>query len=414
VKARIALVVPAFELGGGVPNVALFLKRIAERTGMFEVKVVSLATSARDPFSLRITRPRSWRRGAVAHEADWNGASFTHVGALASELEFQRFLPRRVLANTLADCDILQVVCGSPAWGNAVCGLGKPVSIQCATRVKLERRRRDSTAHGYSSWWRKNMTTVTDILERRALRTADAIQVENSLMYEYSLKINSLRQVDLRYAPPGVDTSTFCPGAGNACDPYVLCVARLDDPRKNIELLLKAFALVPESRDKLRLVVAGQDAPDKTFWMLASKLELAKRITFVSNPTVDALVNLYRGACVFVLPSDEEGFGMVVIEAMACGTPVVATRSGGPDGIITDGWDGYLVAVGAETELASRIAFLSRNEMLRREIGKRARATVVQRYSETVAGKPFINVWRNLVERDYVRCNPLRQDAQST
>ena len=84
-------------------------------------------------------------------------------------------------------------------------------------------------------------------MDDRALRSADAIQVENSWMYAYARKLNDGRDVDLRFAPPGVDARTFCPAERNLeDDSYVLCVGRLDDPRKNVELLLDAYARIPD------------------------------------------------------------------------------------------------------------------------------------------------------------------------
>src|SRR5437868_13309218 len=99
--------------------------------------------SSNDPQSLRLTAPRSWFRGATTTTGVWEGIPFVHVGAVACELEFQRFRPRRVLTLALGDCDLVQIVCGSASWANAVVGLGKPVAIHVATRVQLERRRRD-------------------------------------------------------------------------------------------------------------------------------------------------------------------------------------------------------------------------------------------------------------------------------
>src|SRR6202043_1838740 len=99
-----------------------------------------------------------------------------------SELEFQRYRPRRALTILLADCDLVQMVCGSAAWANAVLGLGKPVSVHVATRAKIERRRRDAHPQGLFGWWRKAMTPITNRLDDRALRCADAVQVMNPWM----------------------------------------------------------------------------------------------------------------------------------------------------------------------------------------------------------------------------------------
>jgi glycosyltransferase involved in cell wall biosynthesis len=261
---------------------------------------------------------------------------------------------------------------------------------------------RDANRVGLAGWWRKAMTEIVDRMEDRALRLVDAIQVENPWMYEYARKLNEGREVDLRYAPPGIDAHTFCPATERNFEqePYVLCVGQLDDPRKNIGLLLEAYALVPEAvRSRLRLVLAGQADPPDSFWHRAEALGLRDRIEFILCPSLDELVVLYQKASVFALPSDEEGLGVVLLEAMACGIPVVSTRSGGPDGLITDGEDGYLVPLDDAAALADRIARLRLDEDLNRAMGQRARATIEQRYAEEVAGQAFLDVWDRLLRK---------------
>ncbi|MCX5724497.1 MAG: glycosyltransferase family 4 protein [Nitrospirae bacterium] len=401
-KPCIGLVVPSLEQGGGVPAVARFVKDVVLSSDRYDLKLISLATSAQDASSVGLSRPGSWWRGATSFQGTWEGLPFVSVGAVAGELEFQRYLPRRVLAEAVADCDLLQVICGSPASAYAVCGLGKPVSVQCATRARVERRRRDANPVGLAGWWRKGMTEITDRIDNWALHSVNAIQVENLWMYEYARELNDGREVDLRYAPPGVDAHSFCPGSERTLDrdPYVLCVGRLDDPRKNIGLLLEAYALIPlDIRSRMRLVLAGHAGPADSFWQRAEALGLRDRIAFLHHPSRDELISLYRQANLFALPSDEEGLGVVLLEAMACGIPVVSTRSGGPDSLITDGEDGYLVPLDDVAALADRIVRLHRNQGLNRMMGQRARATIEQRYAEEVARLAFLEVWDRLLQK---------------
>jgi glycosyltransferase involved in cell wall biosynthesis len=400
-KPRIALVVPRLELiGGGIASVARFLKDTVLDSGEFELKLVSLATSARDECNLSITSPRTWRRGARSSPGVWEDLPFVHVGAVIGEPEFRRYQPRRVLADAVADCDILQAVCGSPAYANALIGLGKPVSVQCATRAKVERRRGQAHSHVLLGWWRKAMTAITDRVDDHVLRVADAIQVENSWMFEYARQLNNARSVDLRFAPPGVDDREFSPNGSRNVNgsPYAICVGRLDDPRKNIGLLLDAFALMPnrEHERPLRLVIAGSAAPTGDFWRRADVLELRDRIQFVHRPSRAALVHLYQDASMFVLPSDEEGLGVTLLEAMSCGIPAVSTRSGGPDGVITDGIDGFLVPLDDAVALADRMSLLHGNQEMNCTMGRAARATVQRRFAKAVAGKAFLDVWQRL------------------
>src|SRR6266513_1429128 len=401
-KPRLGLVVPALIMGGGVPAVARFISDVASRDGRANLKLVSLSTDSRDPQGLRLGSPRSWLGGTLQSQGIWNELPYTHVGAFGAELEFQRYRPRKVLREVLSDCNLIQVVCGSAAWANAVLGIGKPVSVQVATRARVERRRRDTKPKGLTGWWRKAMTEVTDRMDDRAMRGVDAIQVENLWMLEYARRLNQHREVDIRYAPPGVDARRFTPsrqprlaGRGD-----ILCVGRLDDPRKNIGLLLEAFARLPDAlRATSRLLLAGSAGPTPDFWLRGQALGLRDSVEFVASPSQEELVRMYQRAAVFALPSDEEGLGIVILEAMACGVPVVATRCGGPEGIITDATDGFLVPRGDAVALAARLQALLDSHTLNEALGLRARATIEARYAEEVAGEAFLEVWDRLLNR---------------
>jgi len=396
---RIGLVVPNLPEGGGVPAVAAFIKDVIQSSNRYELKVISLSTSSVDPDSACIMKPRSLFAGPKCSKKEWLGLPVTHVGAWLGELEFMRYQPRQALNDAVADCDLIQVVCGGPAWASALVGLGKPVSVQCATRTRIERRRRDANPKSPADYWRKAMTRITDYYDDRAMKRADAIQLENPWMLDYARSINASRPVDIRYAPPGVDTSVFVPLNHRDLeqDPYILCVARLDDPRKNIELLLEAYALLPAKIiGKTMLKLAGSSGPSAQFWNRVAQLGLSDRIEYVARPTQQELVQLYQQASVFVLPSDEEGLGVVILEAMACGIPVISTRSGGPEGIITDGVDGFLTPLNAADALAKSILALLSDGHMNKAIGDAALTTIKSRYSSHVTATAFIDVWDSL------------------
>jgi glycosyltransferase involved in cell wall biosynthesis len=396
---KLALVVPSLTKGGGVPAVARFVKDAALSSGSYQLQLISLCMASNGSASRLLHRPSTWLRGPATIQGTWEGLPFTHVGADWSELEFQRYRPRSPLKRVLADCDLIQMVCGSPAWANAVLGQGKPVALQVATRSKVERRRRDANLKRARDWWRKLMTEITDRMDDRALRQVDAIQVENPWMFEYARKLNNGRKVDLRYAPPGINTDVFrpLPNRDVTSSSYILCVGRLGDARKNVGLLLAAYASLPDGlRQRARLVLAGSSPPPDSFWTWAKALQVSDRVSYVARPSQEELVRLYQEASVFVLPSDEEGLGVVVLEAMACAAPVVSTRSGGPDGILTDGEDGFLVPLDDPATMAARLQILLENPSLNILMGKKGRATVKARYDEQLAGAVFVDMWDRL------------------
>lgn len=399
----LSLVVPSLTQGGGVPSVARFLNRVAIQSGRYQVRLISLSADSRDPSSLLFSRPSTWLKGVSTNEGVWEGASFTHVGAFGGELEFQRYKPRRPLTELLDGSDLIQVIAGSPSWINPVLGLGIPTSLQVATRAKVERRLRDSKLSSAADYWRRWMTEFTDKSDDAGIRGADAIQVENNWMLNYCKKVGGGTSQDIRYAPPGVNCKTFHPSLQNRFkqEPYILCVARLSDPRKNVELLLRAYSLLAASTRKMvKLVLAGSSSPAASFWAHAEKLGISERISYVEKPSTEELVSLYQNARVFALPSDEEGLGIVVLEAMACGVPVISTRSGGPDGIITHGDDGFLTALNDEFEMAAHLERLLLENDLNLAMGESARRTMLARFDEEVTARTFLDVWEKLLNRE--------------
>ena len=399
-RPTIGLVVPDLGQGGGVPAVARFVKDAILRSGTYDLHLVSLSTTANDPYSVRLFAPLTWAHGVATARGAWEMLPYSEVGAMLGEFEFQRYRPRAALTRVLADCDLIQVVSGSPAWANAVTGLGKPVSLHVATRARVERRQRDHSPRGMIARWRKAMTGITDRLDDRALRRVDAIQVMNGWMLDYARRLNARRDIDIRLAPPGVNAEVFRPMQTRELtrERYILCVARLDDPRKNIGLLLEAYALLPETvKADVRLMLAGTSGPPASFWQRAEALGLRQRITYVAQPDPAALVVLYQRAAAFALPSDEEGFGVVLLEAMACGVPVVSTRSGGPDTIVTDGQDGFLVELNEAAPMADCLLRLLQDHALNAKMGHDARRTIETRFAEQIAGDVFVDVWGRLL-----------------
>jgi glycosyltransferase involved in cell wall biosynthesis len=416
--ARIALVVPALDGGGGVPSVADFLCRAIERSGRHSCALFSLATAHDDPHSVQLASPASWLRGVTARPGVWHGRPFLHVGAVASEFEFRRYQPRAVLASRLRDIDLVQVVSGSPAAALAVSRLGKPVVLQVATRAIVERRQAEREAHGAGAAWRRVMTRVTDRLDDLALRRVDAVMVENPWMLAYARAAGADLGVRVRYAPPGVDTGWFSPAPeatpGRARPDYILSVGRFSDPRKNVGLLVDAYGrLRSQGASRARLVLAGASPPPAAVLAQLAARGLAGEVDIVVRPDAVALRELYRGATCFALSSDEEGFGMVLLESMACGTPAVATRCGGPDGIIRDGHDGFLVDNGDAAALAARLECLTTQPATRWRMGQHALETARQRFCETVTGRAFLDMYDELLGEYGVAARRVRRPAES-
>lgn len=392
---RVALVVPALATAGGVPAVAEFLYRAMARSNRYEPHFISVPMSSRDTSSVRILAPRSWFRGPGIREGVWNNYPYEHVGAVGVEFEFQRYRPRRLLTEILGRYDLVQVVAGTPAWAYLTRDLQRPVLLQVATMSSVERR----SVLRESSWgyriYLSLMNKAVSYIEERALEHVSAVFVENAWMYKYlSQKTGASRVI---FAPPGVDTERFRPGPYQRGS-YILSVGRLSDPRKNVKLLIEAYYRLRQMMPSApRLVLAGKSMPDASVWQWVESLGIADYIVVQRNPSVDDLASLYREASLFVLSSDEEGLGIVILEAMASGLPVVSTDCGGPATAVIQGETGLLTPVGDAVALANAMRTILENPALAKQMGRAGRKRVEKHFSIESAGRTFLDTYDSLL-----------------
>lgn len=175
--------------------------------------------------------------------------------------------------------------------------------------------------------------------------------------------------------PSGVDIEAFqaCTAALDGLPPgrpRVGCVARLVSV-KGLPDLLQAFALVTQQLPHAQLIIAGEGPLRDDLEALIEQLHLKGNVCLLGD-TQD-VAGVLLGLDLFVLASHNEGMGRAVVEAMACGLAVVATRVGGLPDLVRPGKTGLLVSPRAPTALAEAMLELLQNPALRREMGERGR-----------------------------------------
>ena len=339
---RVALVTHGLAVGGGVPAVARWLRDGLESRGDVRVDIHDLATWRADRASRRIARPSSWPRSTLRAPGE-DPERHDHWGANAVEIEAMRYRPRRELTEALSRYDLIQVVSGSAAWAAAVLGCGRPVVLQVASAAAWERGSHGGGADPMTlRLWRRWMTRCTTRIEATALRGADTVVVENDAMLAHVLATGQRR---VAKAYPGVDTHRFRPAAeGWHRRGPLLSVCRLGDPRKGLDLMVRAYGrLVEADRRAAPLVLAGRGAIAPAVARLITDLGLGDRIDVRPEVAAADLARLYQRSAVFLQTSVEEGLGISVREAMACGLPIVATATHGTRETVVDGTTGWLV-----------------------------------------------------------------------
>ena len=184
------------------------------------------------------------------------------------------------------------------------------------------------------------------------------------------------------YIPNGVDTDFFHPAGeapdGQSGEPSLLCIARMA-PDKNHPLLLRAFARVLRQSPEAVLHLVGEGKEKARIQSLAAAPELRGRVRF--HPGNADVRPLLHKAQVFVLASDYEGMPNVLLEAMACGLPVAATRAGGVPELVIHGQTGLLADCGDEEGLAEAMIRLLANPEERTAFGRAGRERALARHS---------------------------------
>ncbi len=217
--------------------------------------------------------------------------------------------------------------------------------------------------------------------EDLVLRSADAVVVANEVERREVVREYGVDPARLHIVPCGVDACSFRPDATDAArerlglaphERIVLYVGRLE-PLKGVDVLLRAASALRHRVPDLRVLIVGgsQDAEDpataaelRRLRAIVGEEGIGEVVEFLGPMPHEWLPDLYRAADVCAVPSYYESCGLTALEALACGTPVVASRTGGLSVTVSDGVNGYLVRPGDHRELAARLGDVLRGDGL--------------------------------------------------
>jgi glycosyltransferase involved in cell wall biosynthesis len=226
-------------------------------------------------------------------------------------------------------------------------------------------------------------------LERRHVHRADGVITSSAYSAGRIAEFYGLNRDKITVVPELIDLDAWqralagAPrGAGS---PRILTVAHLY-PRKGVDTLLRAFVNTATDAT-LRIVGAGPERG--RLEQLARDLDISDRVHFLGHLPFAALVSEYRNATIFALPTEQEGFGIVFLEAMASGLPIIATRVAAVPEVVSDGVTGLLIDPGDEVTLAQCIDKLLRDADLRDRLGSAGRMGVA-RFAAPVVARQFL------------------------
>jgi glycosyltransferase involved in cell wall biosynthesis len=232
------------------------------------------------------------------------------------------------------------------------------------------------------------------------LRAADALVADGWAAEHLPAQLGR----PVQHVPKGVDADRFSPNGPDCraelqlqAKSIVVAVGRLV-PIKNITLLVEALPLLRQRVPSAHLLIVGEGPERRSLQQRAERLAVGGAITFAGYKPLEELPPLYRTADVFALPSDFDNSPNVVLEAMACGLPVVATDVGGVREYVEDGRGGDLVPARDAARMADAVARWLQAPDRRASASAHNRRAVVERYSWRASARRLLDVYEGVID----------------
>ncbi len=225
---------------------------------------------------------------------------------------------------------------------------------------------------------------------RLGLRWAHAVMALSQYTREKMVVAQRLRPEKAAVLPPALDPAFLRAGVSLALSRpplpegnVLLTVARLaaSERYKGIETVFQALPGVLTILPNTYYVIVGDGDDRGRLEHLATDVGVSDHVLFVGAKIGDELASYYAASDVFVMPSRGEGFGVVFLEAMALGKPVIGGNHGGTPDVVIDGVTGFLVEYGDVDAIADRLIRLLRDKELRMDMGEAGRRRVHENYS---------------------------------
>lgn len=279
------------------------------------------------------------------------------------------------------------------------------------------------TAHSLGAWKRERMDGDPEQMElefnfnhrieeeKRIYRTLPGHTVTSRLQLDKLRELYGYEEDNVEIIPPGVNIHKFKPlnpgeppKKTNLPEKYIFCLSRVDS-NKGYDLLLNAFGKVCQKMDDVYLVTGGgssnpqpreKEVIDMMLRIMKEK-GIENKVVFVGHVEEHLMVPYYQNAQFFVMPSIFEPFGMTTQEAMASGIPVIASKFGGINTVLTHEKDGLLIDPKNEDEFAGAMIRLLEETAFRKQLGQKASALIRQNYSWEAMAEKHLHFYKKYV-----------------
>jgi glycosyltransferase involved in cell wall biosynthesis len=383
---RIAIITQDPINRGGVLRLVRYVYDRVKENGD-EATVLHYASFKRWPgLSVSLLNPA---RGKVVVKPRKKRYEFEGMNAVAIGTSFPEFEPNRLSTNQLWHSELKKydrfiLVTGSAQTGFMLAQEGVKFTAWISSIVDDDRKERLKRQNSIPAKVEKTLIGAIKTKELGVLRSAARILAVSDDT------ASALRRLDATLTPEvwpfAIDTELFTPGPETEVYPYLTFVGRANDPRKDLRLFLRALLHVREIMPNVSADVVSHEPSwyrREEEWRL-----LAGNVRFHHGITDAELCEIYRRSTAMLITSEQEGLSIAGLEAMACGTPVISTRCGGPKMFVRDGNNGYLAERDAD-DLGQKALYLLEDHDARRTMSREARETVENNFSRKIWDPKF-------------------------
>jgi len=266
------------------------------------------------------------------------------------------------------------------------------VSAYLAKKICNDSARVITTLHGTDSYLVGRHPSYKEVTQFSIQQSDGLTTVSEYLKERTNTEFDISREI--RVIPNFVDPQKFRRLKRDR-EQRIVCHSSNFRPLKRIPDIIKAFSIVSQEINcKLLLVGNGPERPKAE--KIAKNLGISNRVHFLGN--VKNVQEILGKSDLFLLPSEDESFGLAALEAMSCEVPVVASNIGGLKELISHGVDGYLIEVGDAEALAQYSLKILQDPRLQGEFGKNARQKVLEKYTPDKIVPKYENLYNETLK----------------
>ena len=242
---------------------------------------------------------------------------------------------------------------------------------------------------GYEPRFDKLLNLIKPLL-KVAYEKAQSIDANSQYLKKLTLK--SFPKLKIKVIRNGVNLKQFYPAKRQVAKPIILCTSRFGD-RKGVWNLIKAMKHVVIKIPEAKLVLTGEGEREKEIRQKVKVLKLTKSVRFKGRVGHEEMPEIYRQASLFVLPSLSESMSNSLLEAMACGLPVVATKVGGNSELVSN--NGFLVPPKNSQKIAKEIIRVLKSKKKANAMGKTSRE-LAKKFSDNKMAENYLDIYSKI------------------